>query len=67
MALTCRTINDTIGSVEGSVAWLRDWSSNAFLDSLLSMLANIIGGKKNCKKISDDILSFIIEVITKMI
>lgn len=64
MASTCITINDTVGSVEGSVAWLRDWSSNAFLNNLLSMLANITGEKKNC---SENIFSFITEVIARIV
>lgn len=59
MASTCATTSDTVGSVEGSVAWLRDWSSSAFLTSLLSTLASITGGKSNCKEGSDDIFSFI--------
>ena len=62
MASTCATTSDTVGCVEGSVAWLRDWSSSAFLTSLLSTLASITGGKSNCKEGSDDIFSFITEV-----
>ena len=62
VASTCLTIGDTIGSVEGSVAWLRDWSSSAFLASMLSVLANIIAGRENCKETDDNIFSFITKV-----
>lgn len=62
MASTCMTISDTIGSVEGSIAWLRDWSSSAFLASLLSILTNITGGKKNCKEANEEIFSFVTKV-----
>lgn len=64
MSSTCTTISDTIGSVEGSVAWLRDWSSSVFLSSMLSILASITGGKNDCKETSDNIFSFITNVIT---
>ena len=62
MASTCLTLSDTVGSVEGSVAWLRDWSSSTFLAGILSMLANITAGKENCKEIDDDIFAFITKV-----
>ena len=62
MSSTCVTIGDTVGSVEGSVAWLRDWSSTTFLASLLSTLANITGGRRNCKDINENIFSFIMTV-----
>ena len=66
MASTCLTISDTIGSVEGSVAWLRDWSSSSFLVNMLSMLANIIAGRENCKEMSDNIFSFITKVLVRI-
>lgn len=62
MASTCLTIGDTTGSVEGSVAWLRDWSSSALLANILSMLANIVAERQNCKETGDNIFSFIIKV-----
>ena len=62
MTSTCLTISDTAGSVEGSVAWLRDWSSSAFLTNILSLLANIIARRENCKETGDNIFSFITKV-----
>ena len=64
MSSTCTTISDTVGSVEGSVAWLRDWSSSVFLASLLSTIASVTGGRNDCKETGDNIFSFITNVTT---
>ncbi|XP_065912332.1 focadhesin-like isoform X2 [Dysidea avara] len=64
LAMTCCTMTDTFGSVEGSLAWLRDWSDHAFLTSLLSMLVRITGEGKPPKDSSgEDIFSFINDCI----
>lgn len=61
--MTCCTMTDTSGSVEGSLAWLRDWSDHAFLTSILSMLVRITGEGKSLKDSSEeDIFSFINDV-----
>lgn len=63
LAVTCCTLADTSGTVEGSLAWLRDWSDCAFLTSLLTILVRITGEEKSPKDSSEeDIFSFVNDV-----